>query len=171
MKAKTSHASRMPSLSPYDTKFVNTLFDENENRETRLASEQRGLGIAVRFGAQGIRHELDQPWSVDEFDGVFGGEFFGSQREGARRDEEALVAVGVMNRSQEFLQDGRADHGLPLVFALNNSKQPIIAAKSKVCAFIAGAAHLLNLEAHHFKKLAHEFLERLAGERCELRQL
>ncbi len=115
--------------------------------------------------------QLDQPWAVDELDGVFGGELLGGERERARRDEEAFVAASVMDRSQEFLKDGRADHRLPLILALNDGNEPIIAAKAKVGPFVAGAADLLDLEAQHFEELADEFLERLGGERRELGQL
>ena len=112
----------MPFLSPYNTKSVNTSFDENENLDSPRASKQRGLRVLIGFGAECIRHKLDQSRTVDELDRVFGGEFLCCQREGARRDEEAFVAVSVMDSSQEFLEDGRADHCLPLIFALNNGK-------------------------------------------------
>ena len=58
-----------------------------------------------------------------------------------------------------------------MIFALNDGKEPIIAAEAKVGAFVAGAADLLDLEAQHLEELADELLERLGGERRELGQL
>ena len=107
---------------------------------TRRAAASRSA-----LGAEGARDQLDEPWAVDELDRVFGGELLGRERERARRDEEALVAVGVMDRAQKFLEDRRADDRLPVILALNDGKEPIIAAKPKVGPFVAGAADLLDL--------------------------
>ena len=58
-----------------------------------------------------------------------------------------------------------------MILALNDGKEPIIAAEAEVGPFVAGAADLLDLEAEHLEELADEFLERLGGERGELGQL
>ena len=92
---------------------------------------------------------------------MFGGELLGGERERARRDEEPFVAVGVMDRAQKFLKLRRADRGVPVIFALNDSNEPIIAAKQQVGPEITRTTNQLYLEADHLEELANEFLERL----------
>src|SRR5438477_12354104 len=83
-----------------------------ERREVPRASrsEPGRLGGSLAFRTEGLVDEFDEPRAVDQFDRVLGGELLGGDREGAGGDEEALVAEGVMDRPQEFLEFGGADH-------------------------------------------------------------
>ena len=154
----------MPFPSFYHTISVNTLLDEDEPLGSSRGQNHAGRGFAAGFRAQGAGDELDQARAVDELDRVFGGELLSGERECARRDEESFVAAGVMDCAQKFLKLRRADRGLPVIFALNDGNEPIIAAKEQVGPEIAGAANQLDLEAEHLEELADEFLERLGGE-------
>ena len=104
---KGLHASRMPLLSLDHTNSVNTLLDENEkSRVLTVGSKtQAGWRIARALGPSGFEHQFRESRAIDEFDRMLGGELLGRERERARCDEEPLMAVCVMNGSQEFLQD------------------------------------------------------------------
>ena len=135
-----------------------------------VVSKPGGLFDLARAWADRLVNELDEPWPVDQFDGMFGDEFLRRQRKRPRGDKETLVASRVMNRSQKLLKFRRADDPFRLILALNDGHQAA-PFHLDIGPLVSSAADALHVVTHGLEHFRDELLETFGRERGELSEL